>query len=168
MGLLSLKILKAVYDINPIVVDIDDEKLAIAKEAGASAAINSNDEDAAMKIFEITGGGAKSVIDFVGAAPAFEFAYGLFGLVRGGTYVLVGLLGGQTTLQLPLVTLTARTLTGTYVGSLAEMGELMDLVRSGKIDPVPVEARNVSEADKTIKDLASGSINGLVCLKHDH
>ena len=57
-----------------------------------SAAINSNDEDAAMKIFEITGGGAKSVIDFVGAAPAFEFAYGLFGLVRGGTYVLVGLL----------------------------------------------------------------------------
>ena len=155
-------------DINPIVVDIDDEKLAIAKEAGASAAINSNDEDAAMKIFEITGGGAKSVIDFVGAAPAFEFAYGLFGLVRGGTYVLVGLLGGQTTLQLPLVTLTARTLTGTYVGSLAEMGELMDLVRSGKIDPVPVEARNVSEADKTIKDLASGSINGLVCLKHDH
>ena len=58
--------------------------------------------------------------------------------------------------------------TGTYVGSLAEMGELMDLVRSGKIDPVPVEARNVSEADKTIKDLASGSINGLVCLKHDH
>ena len=142
--------------------------MAIAKEAGASAAINSNDEDAAMKIFEITGGGAKSVIDFVGAAPAFEFAYGLFGLVRGGTYVLVGLLGGQTSLQLPLVTLTARTLTGTYVGSLAEMGELMDLVRSGKIDPVPVEARNVSEADKTIKDLASGSINGLVCLKHDH
>ena len=48
------------------------------------------------------------------------------------------------------------------------MGELMDLVRSGKIDPVPVEARDVSEADKTIKDLASGSINGLVCLKHDH
>ena len=86
-----------------------------------------------MKIFEITGGGAKSVIDFVGAAPAFEFAYGLFGLVRGGTYVLVGLLGGQTTLQLPLVTLTARTLTGTYVGSLAEMGELMDLVRSGRL-----------------------------------
>ena len=36
MGLLSLRILKAVYDINPIVVDIDDEKLAIAKEAGAS------------------------------------------------------------------------------------------------------------------------------------
>jgi alcohol dehydrogenase/propanol-preferring alcohol dehydrogenase len=168
MGLLSLRILKAVYDINPIVVDIDDEKLAIAMEAGASAAINSSDEDAAMKIFEITGGGAKSVIDFVGAAPAFEFAYGLFGLIRGGTYVLVGLLGGQTTIQLPLVTLTARTLTGTYVGSLAEMGELMDLVRSGKIDPVPVEARNVSEADKTIKDLASGSINGLVCLKHDH
>ena len=37
MGLLSLKILKAVYDINPIVVDIDDEKLAIAKEAGLSS-----------------------------------------------------------------------------------------------------------------------------------
>ena len=39
MGLLSIRILKAVYDINPIVVDIDNEKLAIAREAGASAAI---------------------------------------------------------------------------------------------------------------------------------
>ena len=30
------------------------------------------------------------------------------------------------------------------------------------------EVEHISEADKTIKDLASGSINGLVCLKHDH
>ena len=51
---------------------------------------------------------------------------------------------------------------------LGDVYKRQDLVRSGKIDPVPVEARNVSEADKTIKDLASGSINGLVCLKHDH
>ena len=36
--MLALKIIQAAYSINPIVVDIDDEKLAVAKAAGASAA----------------------------------------------------------------------------------------------------------------------------------
>ena len=44
LGLLSLKIIQAAYSINPIVVDIDDDKLDLAKKAGASAVINSKDD----------------------------------------------------------------------------------------------------------------------------
>jgi alcohol dehydrogenase/propanol-preferring alcohol dehydrogenase len=167
MGLLAVKIIQAVYSINPIVVDIDDAKLEIAKSLGASHVVNSSSpEEAMMKIFEITGG-ATSVIDFVGAAPAFEFAYNLFGLRRGGTYVLVGLLGGQTTIQLPMVTLTARSILGSYVGSLSEMGELMELVSSGKIDPTPVEVRNISESNEVLEGMRCGKVNGIVCFTHD-
>ena len=168
LGLLSLKIIQAAYSINPIVVDIDDNKLDLAKKSGASAVINSKDENIYEKIAELTEGGATSVIDFVGAAETFELASGMFGMKRGGTYVIVGLIGGQTNLQLPMTTLTARTIRGIYVGSLAEMGELMQLVKEGKIEHVDVEKRNASTANETLNDLKNGKINGLVCLTHDH
>ena len=168
LGLLSLKIIQAAYSINPIVVDIDDDKLDLAKKAGASAVINSKDEKIYEKIVELTEGGATSVIDFVGAAETFELASGMFGMKRGGTYVIVGLIGGETNLQLPMTTLTARTIRGIYVGSLAEMGELMQLVKEGKIEHVDVEKRNASTANETLNDLKNGKINGLVCLTHDH
>ena len=87
---------------------------------------------------------------------------------RGGTYVIVGLIGGETNLQLPMTTLTARTIRGVYVGSLQEMSELMELVRENKIEHVKVEKRNASEANKTLNDLKNGKIHGLVCLTHDH
>ena len=153
---------------SPIVVDIDDEKLELAKQAGASEVINSRDEKLYEKIAELTNGGATSVIDFVGAAETFELASGMFGMKRGGTYVIVGLIGGETNLQLPMTTLTARTIRGVYVGSLQEMSELMELVRENKIEHVEVEKRNASEANKTLNDLKNGKINGLVCLTHDH
>ena len=167
LGLLALKIIQAAYSINPIVVDIDDEKLKLAKELGAAEVINSTDEKIYEKISELTNGGATSVIDFVGASATFELASGMFGMKRGGTYVIVGLIGGQTTLQLPMTTLTARTIKGVYVGSLQEMSELMTLVKGGKIDHVNVEKRNISDANKTLNDLKNGKINGLVCLVHE-
>ena len=46
LGLLALKIARAAYGINPIVIDIDDEKLKVAKDLGASEVINSSKEGA--------------------------------------------------------------------------------------------------------------------------
>ena len=65
-GLGLQKIAKAAYGINPIVVDIDDEKLGMARQLGASATVNSSEEGAAEKIMELTEGGARSIVDFVG------------------------------------------------------------------------------------------------------
>ena len=167
LGSLALQIIQAAYSINPIVVDIDNNKLEIALKNGARAVINSNSEDAAQKILELTNGGASSVIDYVGSASSYEFSAGLFGVKRGSTYVMVGLIGGQTTVQLPMITLMARTITGVYLGSLQEMSELMSLVREGKIDDVDVEIRHASKATETLDDLKNGKISGLVCLTHE-
>ena len=79
---------------------------------------------------------------------------------------MIGLPGGKFDLQLPLHTFTARTISGTYVGSMQEMKELMNLVRSGKIEPVAVETRPASQASVTLSELKLGKIKGLVCLKH--
>ncbi len=166
LGLLALKIAIAAFEVNAIVVDIDNEKLSIAKKIGASEVINSKDEGAASKIMEILGGAASTILDFVGSEESVNFGYSLFGINKGGLYVLVGLLGGKFDLPLPLHTFTARTITGTYVGSMKEMRELMDLVREGRIEPVEVETRPASKASDILADLKAGKIKGLVCLKH--
>jgi alcohol dehydrogenase/propanol-preferring alcohol dehydrogenase len=76
------------------------------------------------------------------------------------------MLGGKYEVQLPLMTLSTRTMKGCYLGSIDEMRELMDLVRAGKIESVPVETRPASQANDTLADLKNGNIKGLVCLKH--
>ena len=165
LGLLALKIVRATYGINPIVVDIDDDKLAVAKRLGASDVINSGAEDAAAKLLELTGGGAMSIVDFVGAESTVNFGYQC--LARGGTLVVVGLFGGQITIPLPVHILTEKKIVGSYVGSLGEMADLMALVAAGKIDPVEVESRNVSEANRTLEEMKAGKLQGLVALTHD-
>ena len=164
LGLLALKIAKAAYGINPIVVDIDDEKLNVARDLGASLTINSSSEDAANQIMEATGGGAKAIVDFVGAEASVNLGYQC--LSRGGKQVIVGLFGGQLTIPLPLLTLTEKKIMGSYVGSLGEMKDLMKLVSAGKIEPVEVESRDVSEAYRTLKEMKSGELRGLVSLTH--
>jgi alcohol dehydrogenase/propanol-preferring alcohol dehydrogenase len=164
LGLLALKIAKAAYGINPIVLDIDDEKLKVAKNLGASCVINTSKENAAEKIMEATGGGAKSIVDFVGAEASVNLGYQC--LTKGGTQVVVGLFGGQMNIALPLMTLTEKKLMGSYVGSLGEMKDLMKLVSAGKIEPVEVESRDVSEANRTLEEMKSGKLLGLVSLTH--
>lgn len=165
LGLLALKIAQATYGINPIVVDIDDDKLAIAKQLGASHVINSTSADAAQKLLELTGGGARSIIDFVGAEASASFGYQA--LTRGGTLVVVGLFGGQLTIPLPVHILTEKKVMGSYVGSLGEMKDLMALVADAKIEPVDVESRNVAEANRTLEEMKSGKLVGLVALTHE-
>ncbi len=62
MGLWCTQALKGHLLAGLIAIDVDDEKLALAKEMGASALINSQKENAPEKIRELTGG---HMADFV-------------------------------------------------------------------------------------------------------
>ena len=79
----------------------------------------------------------------------------------------MGLFGGQISVPLPMQALFEKKLMGSYVGSLGDMKELMELVVAGKIDPVDVETRNISEADRTLLEMKEGKLLGLVALTHD-
>ena len=165
VGMMGIQIAKAAYDINPIVVDVDQAKLDAALEQGASAAINPTHEDALMKIFELTGGEASAAIDFVGSEQSV--AFGINTLAKGGKYIIVGLFGGELKVPLPMIPIMERKILGSYVGSPQDMKELMELVNAGKVDPIPVEQRPISEVNSALADLKDGKVLGRLSLIHD-
>jgi D-arabinose 1-dehydrogenase-like Zn-dependent alcohol dehydrogenase len=58
----------------------------------------------------------------------------------------------------------AMTIQGSYVGSLPEMRELLDLVRKTGAPPVPLRTRPLDDANAALDDLRNGRIIGRVVL----
>lgn len=56
--------------------------------------------------------------------------------------------------------MNARIIQGSYVGTLVEMGELMELVRDGKITPIEIHERPLAEASDALADMKAGRVQG--------
>ena len=160
VGLTGIGIAGAYLDNEIIVVDLDDTKLGVARQAGAAHTLNPREDGAVARIKEITGGGAGAVVDFVASSETTRL--GIDCIRKGGKYIAVGLYGGEVTV--PTVTLPLRHMTvrGSYVGRLDEMRELLDLVRKGGVTPVPVETRPMEQVTQTLEDLEAGRIVGRI------
>jgi len=74
--------------------------------------------------------------------------------------VIVGLYGGALTIPIPFLPMNARIIQGSYVGTLKEMGELMELVRAGKIAPIDIHVRPLAEVNEALADLKAGKVSG--------
>jgi len=157
VGMMAVQIALSVFHVNPIVVDIDENKLAACREQGVERTFNSSDPSTAKEIRKSTGG-AFAAIDFVGSEASV--GYGLSCLRKGGKLIIVGLYGGSLSLPIPFIPMNARIIHGSYVGSLKEMGELMALVREGKVAPIEIHQRPLSEASEALADLKAGRIRG--------
>jgi D-arabinose 1-dehydrogenase-like Zn-dependent alcohol dehydrogenase len=162
VGMMALQVALA-RGIRPIVCDIDEAKLETAKELGAKAVFNSSDRAAAKEIRKMTGGGAFAAVDFVGAEASVNF--GLATLRKGGKLIIVGLYGGALNVPLPFLPMNARIIQGTYVGSLQEMGELMELVRAGRIEPIRIDERPLYAVNDALADLKAGRVQGRIVLR---
>jgi D-arabinose 1-dehydrogenase-like Zn-dependent alcohol dehydrogenase len=160
VGLTGIGIARGYLAHEIISVDPDDEKLDAARRAGATHLVNPRRGDAGKRIREITGGGAGAVVDFVASSETARL--GIDAVRKGGKYIAVGLYGGEITLSLPFLPLRHLTIRGSYVGKLDEMGELLDLVRAGKVRPVPVATRPLDQVGQTLEDLRDGRIVGRV------
>jgi D-arabinose 1-dehydrogenase-like Zn-dependent alcohol dehydrogenase len=162
LGLMCLALHRAMGGKAAIVVDIDPVKREAARRAGAQAVIDGNAADAAKEIIEATKGGAWAVIDLVGASRTVQL--GVDSLVKGGKVIVVGLFGGDITVPTPSLPLRAMTIQGSYVGSLAEMAELLDLVRRKGAPDLPVATRPLAAVNDALNDLKAGKIIGRVVL----
>jgi D-arabinose 1-dehydrogenase-like Zn-dependent alcohol dehydrogenase len=162
VGLMGVQFARALTGKGPLAADIEEKRLTAAREAGAVATYDTRDADAADRLVAETGGGVFAAVDFVGSERSFAFANAI--VRKGGKIIIVGLFGGAMTMPLPMFPLRAITLAGSFVGSLAEAREMMQLVRAGKIDPIPLQMRPLSEAGKALDDLREGRITGRVVL----
>ncbi len=162
VGMMGVQFARALYGKGPLAADIVDSHLEAAKKAGASATYNPSKDGEAKRLMAETGGGAYAVIDFVGSERSFAFASQ--SVRRGGKIIIVGLFGGAMQMPLPMFPFRTISIGGSMVGSLSDTLEMMELVRAGRIDPVPVSTRPLSAANDTLNDLREGKIVGRVVL----
>jgi len=128
-----------------IAVDVDDTKLAWAKDFGATHTVNSRTTDPVEAIRGFTGGnGADVVIDAVGRPETYKQAF--YARDLAGTVVLVGVPSPDMTLDLPLIDVFGRggSLKSSWYGDCLpsrDFPTLIDLHLQGRL---PLE-RFVSE-----------------------
>ena len=149
---------EAVLGVKPIVADIDKSKWDAAIKAGAKATIDPSSPDAVKALLRETKGGVAAAVDYVGAAASFTFGFST--IRKGGIVVVVGLFGGAAQLPVPMLPLKAATIMGSYVGSLAQMRDMMQLAKSGRLPSLPVETRPLDDVGNVLARLRDGKIVG--------
>ena len=77
---------------------------------------------------------------------------------------LINQQGHELTVSLPPIPMRALTIQGSYVGSLPEMKELIELVRRTGIPPVPVATRPLEDVNAVMDQLRAGKVIGRVVL----
>jgi D-arabinose 1-dehydrogenase-like Zn-dependent alcohol dehydrogenase len=162
VGLMGLALAQAMGGRGVIMVDIDASKREAAKQAGAIEAIDGGGADALKQIKQATGGGAWAVIDFVGSSETAKL--GSDALIKGGKLIIVGLFGGDITVPTPFFPMRAMAIQGSYVGTLPEMKELLELVRRTGAPPVPIRTRPLEDVNAALNDLRAGKVVGRVVL----
>ena len=162
LGLMCLALHQKMGGHSAIVVEIDAAKREAAKQAGAAYVVDGAAANAAQQIIDLTEGGAWAVIDLVGSSQSARIGYD--SLIKGGKYIVVGLFGGDLTISLPPIPMRAVTIQGSYVGSLPETAELMELVRRTGLPPVPVSTRPLNDVNAVMEQLRTGRVTGRVVL----
>ncbi len=162
LGLMALELLKAMGGEGAIVVDIDARKREAAEKAGALASVDGAAPDALEQLAKKAGGPIKAVIDLVGNAQTTQLGFDC--LTKGGKLIIVGLFGGGAPWALPLIPIKAITIQGSYVGNLRETQELLDLVRTKNIAPIPVTPMPLAQANQALTDLQKGRLVGRAIL----
>ena len=121
-----------------IAIDLHDDKLALAKQLGATAVVNAKDADLVQKVKDMTNGGVDFGFEMAGSVQAMETAYRV--TRRGGTTVTAGLPHPDARWALQHVNLTAeeRTIKGSYVGSCVPPRDLPRYVEMYRRGHLPV------------------------------
>lgn len=163
VGMMGLRFAKATHAGPVFVADTNARTRETALEMGADAAFDPADPDARKSVKTATHGGAGAIVDFVGAGQSLTFAQRV--AAKGAGIVVVGLMGGSFSTPVPMLPFTSITIQGSYVGSLAEAREMLDLVRTGTVHEIPVQDRPLSEASQALDALRNGNVVGRIVLR---
>ena len=116
-----------------MMIDLDDNRLRVAKEFGATTLINSADGKAVERVLELTGGeGVDVAIEAVGVPATFDICQSI--LAPGGHLANVGVHGKPVELHVEKLWDRNITLTTRLVDTVTTP-MLLKVVGSGKLEP---------------------------------
>ena len=142
-GNLAVQYAKKALNMKVIAVDINDDKLNLAKEVGADYIINSLKEDPTQKIAEITNGGAQ------------------------GRVVAVGLPSEMMEIPIIKTVIDGIEVVGSLVGTRKDLEEAFDFGARGIVVPV-VQTRPIEDAVQIFEEMENGTIQGRMVIDMDY
>ncbi|HVU25705.1 MAG TPA: galactitol-1-phosphate 5-dehydrogenase [Opitutus sp.] len=136
IGLFIVQALRWAGAARIVAVDLEPGRLALARELGATATLQSGTCNVPAEIARLTGGrGADFAFEAVGLTPTVQLAIDAVG--RGGAVVLVGNLAPRIDFPLQSAVTRELTLHGTC-GSAGEYPLCIDLIAQGVIRVAPL------------------------------
>ncbi|MGH7962782.1 MAG: zinc-binding dehydrogenase [Candidatus Binatia bacterium] len=120
-----------------IAVDLDDQKLALAKKVGAEHVINAKNTDPVGAVRELTHGGADVAVDALGIATTCR--NGIMSLRKQGRHVQIGLTTqqekGEVSLPIDMMVLSEIQFVGSASMQTSRYPAMLGMVARKKISP---------------------------------
>ena len=145
-----------------IAVDMNDTKLQMAKDFGATDVVNASSTDAVQAVKELTGGGVEYSFEAIGLKVAAEQAFGM--LAKGGVATVIGMIPVGESISIPgYALLDGKTLQGSNMGSnrfRVDMPRYVDLYLQGrlKLDELVSARIKLDEINDGFAAMKTGSI----------
>jgi alcohol dehydrogenase len=165
---LSAVMIASALGANVIGVDVSDEKLALAREAGASHTVNAvAAPDAPQVIRDLTAGGVHVSVDAFGSAAACINS--ILSLRRRGRHVQIGLLlGDQAEPKLPMGKVIAHELEifGSHGIQAHAYPQILDMIAAGKLPFEKLIGRRIAldDAGAALASLDSSAGGGIIVI----
>jgi len=159
LGHIGIQCLRALSGTRIIVVDKNPAALELAEQIGADQTVLADGNHVAA-VQDLTGGGAKVVLDFVAEQGAEMDGWNMTG--PDGSYFVIGY-GGE--LRIPTLDFVAseRNIVGNIVGTYTDLAELMVLAQDGKVT-LHTQQYPLERAVDALHDLDAGQVRGRAIL----
>ena len=161
LGQVAVQYAKAM-GLKVVAIDIAEDKLKLARAAGADHAVNALSADAVESVLRNTGGGAHGVL--VTAVSTAAFAQALKMVRRKGTVSLVGLPPGEFPTPIFDVVLKRITVRGSIVGTRRDLDEAIAFAADGKVRSEITKAP-LADINAIFDRMKSGTIDGRMVLE---
>jgi len=159
LGHMAVQYAKAM-GLNVAAVDVDDDKLELARRLGATVVVNARTTDPAAFLKKEIGGAHGALVTAV-SPKAFEQALGM--MRRRGTVSLVGLPPGSFPLDIFGMVLNGITVRGSIVGTRLDLQESLEFAAQGKV-AATVAAEKLENINDIFARMHKGEIEGRIVL----
>ena len=159
LGHMAVQYAKAM-GLNVAAVDVDEDKLRLARQLGALVTVNAATTDPAAYLKKEIGGAHGALVTAV-SPKAFEQALGVVG--RGGTVSLNGLPPGDFPLPIFDMVLNGITVRGSIVGTRLDLAEALAFAEQAKV-AATVASDRLDNINDIFARMHAGQIEGRIVL----